>query len=362
MKKAFLLVIFFVLTLNSMQSQVQQIAVQHPTLDTARFFGNLQNAIDSAWVGSTIYLPAILGDYTTSGFTVNKKLFIYGVGHYPDSTQATGRTVISGNVTISQGADSGSISGLYITGNVTFTSVNVFYFNRNRLQHLLFNSSTKNILLQQNVVAGYVNGGNAEKCIFENNFFANAHYYFTYLSPLDRYIFLANLHSCIFLNNIFFKTIGNRGNYGAHFLANVNYTVFENNIFLINDGNSFDVGYFILSSSYNTFNNNIFETSNPIPTGTNVGQDNIVLDTHAKIFKNQSGQEFNYSHNYQLPDDCPGKDAGTDGKDIGIYGGDKPYKNGAVPIIPHILKREISPRVVKDGKINIEMIIEAQTR
>ena len=155
MKKAFLLVIFFVLTLNSMQSQVQQIAVQHPTLDTARFFGNLQTAIDSAWVGSTIYLPAILGDYTTSGFTVNKKLFIYGVGHYPDSTKATGRTVISGNVTISQGADSGSISGLHITGNVTFTSVNVFYFNRNRLNILLLNSSTKNILLQQNVVAGY---------------------------------------------------------------------------------------------------------------------------------------------------------------------------------------------------------------
>jgi len=362
MRKAFLLILFFVLTLSSMQSQVQLIAVQHPTLDTARFFGNLQTAIDSAWVGSTIYLPAMLGDYTTSGFTVNKKLHIYGVGHYPDSTKATGRTVISGNITIAQGADSGSISGLHITGNVTFTSVNVFYFNRNRLQHLLFNSSTKNILLQQNVVAGYVNGGNAEKCIFENNFFANAQYEFIYVSPYGRLTNITNLHSCIFLNNIFFRTIGYRYDYLAYLLANVNYTVFENNIFLINDGSSFNVGYFIYSGSYNTFNNNIFETSNPIPTGTNVGQNNIVLDTHAKIFKDQTGQEFNYSHNYQLPDDCPAKDAGTDGKDIGIYGGEKPYKNGAVPIIPHILKRDISPRVVKDGKLTIEMIIEAQKR
>lgn len=153
-----------------------------------------------------------------------------------------------------------------------------------------------------------------------------------------------------------------RGKAGKFMLFyKVHYSVFENNIFLINDY-SFQVDRFLHTCDYNAFNNNIFDTSNPIPTGTNVGANNIVLSSHSLIFANQSGHSFSYSHNYRLVNGCPGIGAGTDGKDIGIYGGDELYKDGAVPIIPHILKRKIAPRIVKDGKLKLEMIIEAQTK
>lgn len=204
MKRALLLIVFVILTLNSMQAQMQLIAVQHPTLDSAKFYGNIQMAIDSAWVGSSIYLPAIIGDYTDPGFTVNKKVYIYGAGHDPDSSAATGRTVINGNITVNQGADSGGISGLYITGDIYVNTVNTFHIQRNRLNNLYFNSNVKNLLFTNNVVAGFLSGGNAQNCIFQYNFFGNTHAQQEHPVRVNIY----NLSSCNFLNNIFFAGIG----------------------------------------------------------------------------------------------------------------------------------------------------------
>ena len=53
-------------------------------------------SLDSAYVhsvdGDTLYLPG--GGYES--LTVDKRLHIIGVGHNPDSTKATARTIMSG--------------------------------------------------------------------------------------------------------------------------------------------------------------------------------------------------------------------------------------------------------------------------
>lgn len=361
MKKIIFLVLIFCFSTKISLSQAQLIAVQHPTLDTAIFYTNIQQAIDSAWNGSSIYLPAIIGDYSLPGFIVHKKLHIYGVGHYPDSTAATGRVIISGNILIRKGADSGSISGLYINGNVNLDSINNFYFYRNRLVNFEITKNSSNLIFNSNLIMGTTSGGNSENCIFENNFFGNSESYMGWGSYALTNCF--NFKSTNFRNNIFFYGCGDiPSSYNKKYVVyNLSYCLFENNIFLINDGN-FNVINFFGNCSYNTFNNNIFETANPIPYGSNLGQNNIVIANQDTIFAYHVGNIFNYQHNYKLHEGSPGVNNGTDGTDIGIYGGETPYKVGALPIIPHFLKSIITPNTVKDGKLKIEMIIDAQKR
>ncbi len=83
--------IFFtaVLCLTGIISNAQNlIAVQNA--GTPSFFLKINEAIESAQDGDTIYLPGgSFGDCT-----INKRLHLVGVGHHPDSTKATLMTYI----------------------------------------------------------------------------------------------------------------------------------------------------------------------------------------------------------------------------------------------------------------------------
>jgi hypothetical protein len=362
MKKCFFttLIAMFLLT-AAMQGQNLLISVQNG--DSVKFFTNLQTAIDSAAPGSTIVLPAQVGDYQLNGdFTINKKLFIYGVGHYPDSTTATGRTVINGTIYILSGADSGSISGLYINGSIKFgtnsTNQSVNYYNiyQNRMNYLyLASSSDTNLnnhrMVNNNLIINDIDGYNIQNCAIRKNLIGGT---------------LQNLNNSYLNNNIFLRAAyyyWNWGNYISITLNNINNCLFENNIFLNFDSdNTYNISYFLYNCNYNTFNHNIFQSANPLPYGTNVGSGNISGQTSDTTFVNQTGHIFDYSHNYHLKSISPGKNAGTDSTDIGIYGTTNPYKEGAVPIIPHIKYRSITPTEVTNGKLLINVKVEAQTK
>jgi hypothetical protein len=65
------------------------IAVQNA--GTPSFFLMITEAIESAQDGDTIYLPGgSFGDCN-----INKRLYLVGVGHHPDSTNATNFTLLS---------------------------------------------------------------------------------------------------------------------------------------------------------------------------------------------------------------------------------------------------------------------------
>ena len=62
--------------------------------------------------------------------------------------------------------------------------------------------------------------------------------------------------------------------------------------------------------------------------------DNLPLDS---VFVNyNSSFGLNYSSNFQLRSNSPYLVAGTDGTDIGIYGGPFPWKEGSIPFNPHL--------------------------
>ena len=51
---------------------------------------------------------------------------------------------------------------------------------------------------------------------------------------------------------------------------------------------------------------------------------------------------------------------GDDGKEVGIYGGMLPFKEGAVPSNPHIIQKMISTTSESNGFLNISFKVGAQ--
>lgn len=114
--------------------------------------------------------------------------------------------------------------------------------------------------------------------------------------------------------------------------------------------------YFYTTCNSNTFERNILATMPEV--GTNTFTDNYNNIDISTVFVNQTGVVFDYSHDYHLVN--PSLYLGTDGTQVGIYGGFYPYKGESVPVNPHIQLKNISTHTDSNGEINIQMQVEAQ--
>lgn len=335
------------------------IALEHA--DSVSLYNNLAAAASNAQHGDNIYIPG--GTFNIGTVTIDKRVHIYGVGHYTDSTSATGPSQLIGTLKFIDGADSGSVSGFYLSGDIYFGSaasnqdVENFSITRCNINYLYLaytSSSTAttstNFYISENVIRGDIYGSNAQNCLFEKNI-------------IEGYIkrFSGN---AVFRNNILLFI--DSGTFASGVIGTenylVSYCVFENNI-IFGDrplqyyAGNYQYGY---CTSYCTFNNNVFIYNQNFPFGTNIGNNNTVNQAQSSIFVSQSGTSFSYSHNYHLKSTSPGKNAGTDGTDIGIYGTANPYKEGAVPITPHILFKSISSQTDNNGFLNVNIKVSAQ--
>jgi len=134
----------------------------------------------------------------------------------------------------------------------------------------------------------------------------------------------------------------------------INYSLFENNIFLDNYNNSISGSIF-----FNSFKNNLFFRTTNLGS-SNFGIGNLVNQPQSSVFINQTGNTFDYAHDYHINPDSPAKNTGTDGTDIGIYGGPFPWKEGSVPFNPHIQSLIIDSKTDKDGNLNVKIKVQAQ--
>ncbi len=111
---------------------------------------------------------------------------------------------------------------------------------------------------------------------------------------------------------------------------------------------------------------NIFQAYYEIPETPdeylNVGKNNIYNVDPASIFVDYSTTGFSYANDYHLKDDCPGKGYGTDGYDLGIYGSRYPFKDGGLPTIPHYLSSQISTELNSEGKLPVDIKVQAQVK
>lgn len=294
------------------------------------------DAYTAAVSGDTIYLP---GGNIPFPATIDKGLTIFGAGHYPSATLATNNTVLNGNIAINGNADNLHLEGIEFTGSITFNTnikADNVVIKRCKVLHITYNGTgttpCKNNTISENVILGNIT--------------------------------LTNAYSCLVSNNIINATIINGSNIGisnnillfndwGYLFNNVDNSNISNNIIFQKAEASYVTPYCDLSTfSYNIFaltptiGNNTFEANNWY---------GIVMST---VFVNQTGNGFDYTHDYHLASPTTYVDAV--GTQIGIYGGIFPYKAESIPTNPHIKTKSISTQTNSIGEISVNISVEAQ--
>jgi hypothetical protein len=339
-KTLFLLLVAFLIIIHLANGQ-NLIAVQNGGNPT--FFLQVNDAIANAQDGDTIYIP---GGIWSVSQPINKRLHIIGVGHNPDSTLATFQTTINGNISLTAGASYGSLTGIALQGVIDAygSPVNNYTVSRCSLSGITF-YQVSDIVFIENIISGTYSsysGGFAANCSFFNNIISM-------WIPEYGYPPFSN---CCFKNNIFLYQTNCWGQCGLYSIY-CKYSLIENNIFVGSTSLFYQISNSIVK-------NNLFVDNLSFPIGTNVGSNNIVNQPQSSIFVNQSGNSFSYGHDYHLQSTCPGKNAGTDGTDVGIYGGIYPWKEGSLPFNPHIQTVQVSPTTSTSGGLNVNIKVAAQ--
>lgn len=333
----------------------KQFVVQGVTTQT---FDDINAAIAAANAGDTIYLPG--GGFSLNPTTIDKTLHWRGVGHYPDSTTATGYTnITNSDIYFTTNCDSSTFEGIYFTGNLRFGTVtneevSGVIIKRCRVAGTIFlrkdaNTNLGNpdlgFQLSESVVVT-IGGQKGRNCLIENNLiFGNCDYF--YYSIFDHNMFnyssvlLDYSINCRYINNVFaWSTPNLSGSSNCEFL---------NNLF------ASTLPYNPTTQTF-TGNNNI----------TNIGNANIYTAITGYIYT------FSYDNDYHLKTDATGTSedgttgvtiigAASDGTNPGIYGGTMPYKDGAVPYAPHIRTADIDNAAVS-GNLGVQITVAAQER
>lgn len=312
---------------------------------TWSFYDDFSPALRAAPAGSTIYLPG--GTFDLGGSdTINKPLTIIGVGFRTDSTLATGKTTLIGILYFATGGNNVNLIGFELSSVINpLNDIENVYIQRCKVNGNIDlevdSKRINNIVISECVLLGIILG-NGDDAVINNIVVEN--------SILEKLYFI---NGGIFRNNIFNNT--------NNVLVECDYSEFYNNVFL--SGNTAISCTSCNNSNYCTFVNNLFVTgySQSAGLGSPLFISNITGASFG-IFENVQGYGYSQAYDYRLKSSSPGKNAGTDGTDIGIYGGAYPYKDGAVPPNPHISTKAISPTSAANGTLPVNIKVVAQDR
>jgi hypothetical protein len=334
--KKFYIFLFIAILGIAMESNAQApIVVQNGS--TVSQYTTLANAVTAANSGDTIYLPG--GSWNIGTQSIAKSLHIIGVGHNPDSAQASGITTLTGDISLDANSSNGSFVGINLMGSFLTTTALIQNYKMRRCViagAVSFGTNFTTAILEENVFKSVVNGtGSTNNLYFYNNFF---------------WYSFNGMQNSVFKNNIFFCS-------SSPGSSTITFSLFENNIFT----DAFVTTYLATGKiTSSQFFNNLFTEGPTFPYGTNSGSNNKTGQVLSNVFVSQSGTSYNYSHNYHLKNGCLGINAGTDGQDMGVYGGVFPWKDGSVPHNPHVIFKNFSGYTDPNGDLQINIKVKAQ--
>jgi hypothetical protein len=310
-------------------------------------YSTVPAAVNAATAGDTIY---VYPGWYPENISISKRLVIIGSGINPQRPSALSSTV--NNLTISSAAASGSVlMGISIYASfVSGTDANPV--NNLILSDCQFTGITiygsnvliENCILQSNYATGgilymplYGSSGN----ILQNNYIHGA-------------IALRPGTNTIIRNNIFASGDANTAAFtdlqqGEPFGPSVR--IWNNIFFKSNPTGPRGV------SDASEFKNNIYHlTGNPTPVNV-LSSGNINADPQFVSFP-IGGAGFSFAYNYHLQPASPGINYGTDGKDVGMWGGPVPVNTGFEPPIPRIYEFTVNNATVPAGG-TIQLTIKA---
>jgi hypothetical protein len=342
MKKLTLITCIFCALFSLQNLKAQSVAALHQSGQTTYFTGveALREAYAAAANGATIYLSG--GSFLVP-VTIAKSIQVFGVGHNPNFSGATGQTLWSGDLTLEEGADGSHFEGLHITGRVVFTRdkrIDDVVIRRCRINgEISFASSTNNTNHSYNLLIA--------ECILT---FGSSHNLYNARNLTITNSILLSMN----LNGFYFGTIAN-----SLLLNTSGYLLFTaDNSILRNCVIAKSSGTMTVSTTNTSILNNVFFSVPSFPSGNNTITNNYISVSRENFFVNQSGNILDYTHDYHLQ--SPGQYVGTDGTQVGLYGGMHPFKEGSVPMIPHVVSKSISHSIDAEGKLQVEIEVSAQ--
>lgn len=325
-------------------------------------YSSFFNAVQAANSGDTIYIKAS-GWNSNSGAQVNKKLIIIGEGYGLDAAQSK-YAVING-LNLNTGADSTEIYGVYANISVNNSLTNLV-IDRSDVS-LSFASNLSNtfsdVLIKNCVVRGLGLSLYYNNVTFQNLLISNCIFKSTSSLSLPT-----NAGSTVLVTNCLFAL--NAGYFS--FTGTTSNTTFTNNIVIFNSSST--VTTFPVNN--NSISNNIFynvgagSVPNPV-SGTNSGGNNLfaqptfLAGTFPMTGSWSNATFLNYT-DFELAPSSIGNNAGTDGTDIGIFGGAFSWPVGfdfasgrkylLMPQIPFIESINVqNASVPQNGTINVNV-------
>lgn len=278
-------------------------------------FNTIQAAVNAAVAGDTIYVNATSLRYAET-VNINKRLVLIG-GGYRSSNQLGFTTQVDQLRFVTGGTDpSGSVICGFRTDNISalgvFSNIQIF---RNWIPGGFLSISGNNWLVFNNIINGISIASTSTNIFIQNNILVGA---------IGGSTVNANL---LIDHNLFL--------YGFGTFGSLQFATITNNIFAFGSGG----GPIIQSSTVNNnFNNNLTNTTNVsvnAPTNSFAGGPNTAsgnfVNTNPLFVNVPSLPTYDPTFNYRLQSSSPGSNAGTDGTDLGIYGGSYPFPSGGAP-------------------------------
>ncbi|MCX7986130.1 MAG: hypothetical protein N2662_04260 [Bacteroidales bacterium] len=307
-------------------------------------YNSLSAAISAASYGDTIY---VMGSQSSYGdFIVNKKLTIIGTGYDVSGTDYN-LSVTVGTITLDSTLIA-PIDGITLVG-INFYRVNYASGDRGYIDNVIIKNCMvrwdiivcgRNWTIYNNIIDGPIDIGNYPNVFITNNIFYKGQ------------IINSNQSSVFVINNLFIYYNN------SYFLDNVKNSNIYNNIF-------YDNRVSVNNSTSNVFNNNISYNASLdylLPPAGNSGTNNFQQTDPQFVSLNIPAPGSGSiaianlkNYNWRLRTTSPGKNAGTDGTDIGIYGGPYPWPGfTGMPNLPVIEKFYIkNPITHKDSTLKI---------
>ena len=304
-------------------------------------FTSLTTALETATAGDIIYLAPAGGDYGT--LTIDKSITIIGSGFGKPETAPEGPLTESSirNIVVSGSASNVFLSGLVIDYDVEVTGgasgVTLF---RNEvhggIETLVGDGPITNLLVVNNVIRAVRMGSSRTPRVngffFANNICEDFRFY-----PGDVQI----------LNNVFEQASGGNRmldiDLGGSIPNLIASGVARNNIFIF--------GTIDFSPADCAFSHNLFD----IAGNLTVGETDLRFREADEIVVNVG----EYGAKYVLVENSPAIGAGSDGSDIGIFGGPHPWNLNHQPPIPFITRFD-APTLLGAGD-SLQVTIEAQS-
>jgi hypothetical protein len=340
-------------TAFSVRGQQARIVVQHA--GNVQVFTDLSAAIVAAPNNADLYLSG--GSFVLpTGFALDKTLHFVGAGVHTDSTNATGATIMTSVDGASFMRLASAASGSTFTGiRFNMRANTAVGLGISDVDQTVVSVAFTRCVFQQDVYVGVANPSSSSvafvECVFHRR-----------LLGADGAG--AQLTRCILDHQA--GTGAEVSGFAGGGLMMLNCVGLGTRVGNASGATISNCVFTRTSAPFwqsggSTLTNNLLVSASLVSNMSGfVESGNILGVPIGNIFVNEGDDNYQFFDDLHLLGTCPGVGAGTDGNDMGIYGTDSPYKDGAVPNNPHLERIGVASSTNASGDLPVSIRARAQ--